>query len=111
MQDVDENFGRVEQAIDTLNANASLLPLSSEITDSILTYAEGLSVGFHVALVTGLATDVPSNAYKYMPAEFLKATNNSIVVRVYNRTLSTLAINTRTATGWLGWRQLNTTAF
>ena len=25
MQDVDENFGRVEQAIDTLNANASLL--------------------------------------------------------------------------------------
>jgi hypothetical protein len=24
MQDVDENFGRVEQAIDTLNANASL---------------------------------------------------------------------------------------
>ena len=25
MQDVDDNFGRVEQAIDTLNANASLL--------------------------------------------------------------------------------------
>jgi hypothetical protein len=25
MRDVDDNFGRVEQAIDTLNANASLL--------------------------------------------------------------------------------------
>ncbi len=29
MQDVDENFGRVEQAIDTLNANASLLQSGS----------------------------------------------------------------------------------
>jgi hypothetical protein len=29
MQDVDENFGRVEQAIDTLNANASVLMQSN----------------------------------------------------------------------------------
>jgi len=32
MQDVDENFGRVEQAIDTLNANASLLVQSNSNT-------------------------------------------------------------------------------
>lgn len=110
MQDVDENFGRLETEVDLLNANASLLPLSSEITDSILTYAEGLSVGFHVALVAGSVTDAPSSAYKYMPAEILKSSANVVVVKVYNHTLSTLAINTRIATGWLGWRALNTTA-
>jgi len=39
MQDVDENFGRVEQAIDTLNANASLpkgtLPNNTDLDNVI----------------------------------------------------------------------------
>ena len=44
MQDVDENFGRVEQAIDTLNANASLLVKSnlSSTAASIEEYFDNL---------------------------------------------------------------------
>ncbi len=44
MQDVDENFGRVEQAIDTLNANASLLVQSnlSSAAASIENYFDDL---------------------------------------------------------------------
>ena len=44
MQDVDENFGRVEQAIDTLNANASLLVQSnlSSAAASIEEYFDNL---------------------------------------------------------------------
>ena len=36
MQDVDENFGRVEQAIDTLNANTKLLWWTGKSSQSVL---------------------------------------------------------------------------
>ena len=44
MQDVDENFGRLEQAIDTLNANASLLVQSkpSSAAASVEAYFDDL---------------------------------------------------------------------
>ncbi len=51
MQDVDENFGRVEQAIDTLNANASLWQ-SGSITLQLTSGAGSGTVTFPVPYPT-----------------------------------------------------------
>lgn len=109
MQDVDENFGRVEQAIDTLNANARLLPIRKHLqNESVLGYAETLpSPGAYIVSTTADTIDLPSANYRFMPGLILVRTTSGaglsygIVVVLFNYTNGQIATNVKTASGWL----------
>ncbi len=108
MQDVDENFGRVEQAIDTLNAKASLLPIHKSLqSESILEYAETLSPGMYLVSTTANTIDLPSANYRFMPGLILvrSTMSCSIVVVLFNYMNGQIATNAKTSAGWLSdWK-------
>jgi len=99
MQDVDENFGRVEQAIDTLNANVSLYA----VTGNILDLVESLGVGIRVLNVTGSATGLPSAYYNYTPGLYLARSADDAAIVLFSYSSGQIATNVKRSGTWIGW--------
>ena len=105
MQDVDENFGRLEQAIDTLNANASLLPILATITGSILEHATSLGAGLYVIGTGANTTDLPDVTFKFMPAIICKQSQTNGVILAFSYAQpSKFAMAKLSDSGWGDWK-------
>jgi hypothetical protein len=106
LNDTNTNWTDIESAIDTLQTNASLLPIHKLLqNESILGYAETLSPGAYFVWTTEDTIDLPSANYRHMPGLILVRTTTGIVVVLFNRTNGQIATNGKTTSGWLSnWK-------
>ena len=102
LNDTNTNWTDIESAIDTLQTNASLLPIHKSLqNESVLGYAETLSPGAYFVWTTADTIDLPSANYRFMPGLILVRTTTGIFVVLFNRTNGQIATNGKTASGWL----------
>ena len=102
LNDTNTNWTDIESAIDTLQTNASLLPIRKSLqNESVLGYAATLSPGAYLVFTTADTIDLPSIYYRYMPGLILVRTTNGIVVVLFNYTNGQIATNVKTTSGWL----------
>ena len=102
LNDTNTNWTDIESAIDTLQTNASLLPIHKSLqNESVLEYAETLSPGAYLVLTTADTIDLPSIYYRYMPGLILVRTTKWIVVVLFNYTNGQIATNVKSTSGWL----------
>ena len=102
LNDTNTNWTDIESAIDTLQTNASLLPIRKSLqNESVLGYAATLSSGAYLVSTTADTIDLPSANYRFMPGLILVRTTNGIVVVLFNYTNGQIATNVKTASGWL----------
>jgi hypothetical protein len=102
LNDTNTNWTDIESAIDTLQTNASLLPIRKSLqNESVLGYAATLSPGAYLVSTTADTIDLPSADYRFMPGLILVRTTNGIVVVLFNYTNGQIATNVKTASGWL----------
>jgi len=104
LNDANDNWTAIEGAIDTLQTNASLLPIQGTVEGSIITYAENLTRcgAYIVAVHSGITTDVPSAYYQNMPGIILRRYAARVIV-LFNYSTGQLAVNARYTSGWSGW--------
>lgn len=102
LNDTNTNWTDIESAIDTLQTNASLLPIRKSLqNESVLGYAATLSSGAYLVSTTADTIDLPSANYRFMPGLILVRTTNGIVVVLFDYTNGQIATNVKTASGWL----------
>ena len=108
LNDTNTNWTDIESAIDTLQTNASLLPIRKSLqNESVLGYADTLSPGAYLVSTTADTIDLPSANYRFMPGLILVRTTSGaglsygIVVVLFNYTNGQIATNVKTASGWL----------
>ena len=102
MQDVDENFGRLETEVDLLNA---ILGLKVTVTYGILEYARGLAGSGLFVVTTGpTAFELPHNDYRNSFALIFASTPTNRMVVAFNRVSMQIAINYLQGASWNGWK-------
>jgi hypothetical protein len=105
LNDYNDNMTAIEGAIDTLQTNASLLPILATITGSILEHATSLGAGLYVISTGANTTDLPDSSFKFMPAIICKQSQTNGVILAFSYAQpSKFAINIRTSSGWGGWK-------
>lgn len=105
LNDYNDNMTAIEGAIDTLQTNASLLPILATITGSILEHATSLGAGLYVISTGANTTDLPDASFKFMPAIICKQSQTNGVILAFSYAQpSKFAINIRASGGWGSWK-------
>ena len=105
LNDYNDNMTAIEGAIDTLQTNASLLPILATITGSILEHATSLGAGLYVISTGANTTDLPDSSFKFMPAIICKQSQTNGVILAFSYAQpSKFAINIRASSGWGDWK-------
>lgn len=105
LNDYNDNMTAIEGAIDTLQTNASLLPILATITGSILEHATSLGAGLYVISTGANTTDVADVSFKFMPAIICKQSQTNGVILAFSYAQpSKFAINIRASSGWGSWK-------
>ena len=84
LNDYNDNMTAIEGAIDTLQTNASLLPILATITGSILEHATSLGAGLYVISTGANTTDLPDPSFKFMPAIICKQSQTNGVILAFS---------------------------
>jgi len=105
LNDYNDNMTAIEGAIDTLQTNASLLPILATITGSILEHATSLGAGLYVISTGANTTDLPDVSFKFMPAIICKQSQTNGVILAFSYAQpSKFAMAKLSDSGWGDWK-------